>query len=445
MQVIITCGFQSIDTSCFRKKSLFKGKKLLESYHVSDVKEIIDHPCRRVIGTVLRETPGAHSAKKHNTYTPEVQLNPDRSISDRSCNCKAGKGYCKHAAAICVFVNVENTCSKTDQPMIWNRPPQAQLDKYHKGCRIEKLFSSEEGKRHDEIFTLKDIENMCDDHFSENSPFIEILKANIECVDSHVDRLMQKENQDKIKKDLLQKLYFFQMNSNKTMYHAYSASRVDNLVYKYAKMKCPEQYSNRYKEVEVDAEEWMEQRQLRITCSSKAHRIKTRLNNFETLAQRFVKEKTVRPTVAMKYGMNTEPVARAAFEKLQDCTVHEVGLIISPIQPYLACSPDGIIYNGENFELLEIKCPYSCENTNIVDWKNKASFVPYLIFDENDALQLKTSDPYYTQVQVSMYILGIDTCHFFVYSPKDQDLVVQVLQEVSAKVEDPVLLNLLAV
>jgi hypothetical protein len=142
--------------------------------------------------------------------------------------------------------------------MIWNRPPQAQLDKYHKGCRIEKLFSSEEGKRHDEIFTLKDIENMCDDHFSENSPFIEILKANIECVDSHVDRLMQKENQDKIKKDLLQKLYFFQMNSNKTMYHAYSASRVDNLVYKYAKMKCPEQYSNRYKEVEVDAEEWME-------------------------------------------------------------------------------------------------------------------------------------------------------------------------------------------
>jgi hypothetical protein len=320
--------------------------------------------------------------------------------------------------------------------MIWNRPPQAQLDKYHKGCRIEKLFSSEEGKRHDEIFTLKDIENMCDDHFSENSPFIEILKANIECVDSHVDRLMQKENQDKIKKDLLQKLYFFQMNSNKTMYHAYSASRVDNLVYKYAKMKCPEQYSNRYKEVEVDAEEWMEvafnscgqsqtsvwfkQRQLRITCSSKAHRIKTRLNNFETLAQRFVKEKTVRPTVAMKYGMNTEPVARAAFEKLQDCTVHEVGLIISPIQPYLACSPDGIIYNGENFELLEIKCPYSCENTNIVDWKNKASFVPYLIFDENDALQLKTSDPYYTQVQVSMYILGIDTCHFFVYWPKDQ-------------------------
>jgi hypothetical protein len=43
------------------------------------------------------------------------------------------------------------------------------------------------------------------------------------------------------------------------------------------------------------------------------HTIKTRLNNFETLAQRFVKKKnTVRPTVAMKYGMNTKLVARAA-------------------------------------------------------------------------------------------------------------------------------------
>jgi hypothetical protein len=52
-----------------------------------------------------------------------------------------------------------------------------------------------------------------------------------------LDRLMQKENQFKIKKDLLQKLFFFQMNSNKTMYHAYNASHVDNLVYKYEKMK----------------------------------------------------------------------------------------------------------------------------------------------------------------------------------------------------------------
>jgi hypothetical protein len=52
-----------------------------------------------------------------------------------------------------------------------------------------------------------------------------------------LDRLMQKENQDKIKKDLLQKMFFLQMNLNKTMYHAYNASHVDNLVYKYEKMK----------------------------------------------------------------------------------------------------------------------------------------------------------------------------------------------------------------
>jgi hypothetical protein len=47
---------------------------------------------------------------------------------------------------------------------------------------------------------LKDVENMCDNHFSENV-FIQILKAEIECVDSQVERLMGKEEQDKAKKD----------------------------------------------------------------------------------------------------------------------------------------------------------------------------------------------------------------------------------------------------
>jgi hypothetical protein len=47
---------------------------------------------------------------------------------------------------------------------------------------------------------MKNVENMCDNHFSENV-FIEILKVEIECVDSQVETLMGKEKQDKAKKD----------------------------------------------------------------------------------------------------------------------------------------------------------------------------------------------------------------------------------------------------
>jgi hypothetical protein len=40
MQIIITCGFQSTNTSWTKKKTCLKVKKLLERYHVSNVKKV---------------------------------------------------------------------------------------------------------------------------------------------------------------------------------------------------------------------------------------------------------------------------------------------------------------------------------------------------------------------------------------------------------------------
>ena len=45
--------------------------------------------------------------------------------------------FCKHAAAVCIYVSTEYNYSKTDEPMIWNRPSAKQLEKYKKGCRIQ--------------------------------------------------------------------------------------------------------------------------------------------------------------------------------------------------------------------------------------------------------------------------------------------------------------------
>ena len=57
-----------VNTSIFHKKSLSKGKKLLESFHVSDVKEVVDGQSRELIGIVLREPPGAHSTRRHENF-----------------------------------------------------------------------------------------------------------------------------------------------------------------------------------------------------------------------------------------------------------------------------------------------------------------------------------------------------------------------------------------
>lgn len=364
-----------------------------------------------------------------------LQLEFDRTILDTHCNCKAGKGFCKHAAAICIFVNVENTCSKTDQPMIWNRPPQIQLDKYHKGCRIETLFPCE-GNRQDQVFGFEDLKNINDQHLSEDSPQTKIIKSEIECHNQRQERMLEQEKRNIAKKSFLEKLYYLQSNSSCQIYNGYNCLSTQNMKTKFAKISCPQEYLCKYEEIKVDKEKWMEiafnfigqsntymwlqQRRTRITCSEKAHRIKTRVANFDTLAEQLSKQKNkaLKP-IAMQYGLEMESTARLMFQETYGYRVHEVGLIVSLKQPYLACSPDGIIDTGENMELLEIKCPYSCENTKIVDFQTKMSFVPYLMFDKNGELFLKENDKYYTQIQVSMYILGIQMCYFFVYSSQD--------------------------
>ncbi|GBP67984.1 Exonuclease [Eumeta japonica] len=192
-------------------------------------------------------------------------------------------------------------------------------------------------------------------------------------------------------------------------------------------------------ESQSDCFEWFEERAKRVTCSSKAHRIKTRRDAFESLASQFKKNKfDGKMTEAMKYGLETESNARKSFEEQSGLKVTSVGLIINMTQPFMATSPDGIILSESS--LLEIKCPFSCKNQQIVNRDDKVSNVPYLKIDENNDIYLKKSDKYYTQIQVSMYILNVNKCHFFVYSSRDNvELIVErdehFLEELIPKIE----------
>jgi len=112
---------------------------------------------------------------------------------------------------------------------------------------------------------------------------------------------------------------------------------------------------------------------------------------------------------SLKYGRSAEERARKRFEEVTNRTVIECGLIVKPEQPWCAASPDGLLLdNNGKLEVLEIKCPYSCRDTNIS--------VNYV----KDG-QLLRSHPYFCQVQFQMYVTNARKCHFFVYS--DQDIV----------------------
>ena len=162
--------------------------------------------------------------------------------------------------------------------------------------------------------------------------------------------------------------------------------------------------------------DWRLLRKYRIT-SSTAHRI-LKANKKETRHKYFNEHnkddddegkkgaKSWRKN--LQYGKLMEVEARRKYEAVTGHKVLENGLIISPSQPWLACSPDGIISGDEPFAL-EIKCPSSCENKKIVTDYIKDG-------------KLKKSHPYYTQCQIHMYVTGLKKCDFFVWSKIDHIL-----------------------
>jgi len=57
---------------------------------------------------------------------------------------------------------------------------------------------------------------------------------------------------------------------------------------------------------------------------------------------------------AMKFGMETEPLAKQAFEAKTGLLIKDVGFVNHPTIENLGCSPDGFVSDQS---LIEVKCP----------------------------------------------------------------------------------------
>ena len=105
--------------------------------------------------------------------------------------------------------------------------------------------------------------------------------------------------------------------------------------------------------IEQGSEEWKQQRLGKVTASRIADvtaKIKSgwgaSRNNY--MAELLVERLTgVAPDAfindAMRWGVEQEPLARAAYEFMRDCTVDPVGFVDHPAIPMTGASPDGLI------------------------------------------------------------------------------------------------------
>jgi len=157
---------------------------------------------------------------------------------------------------------------------------------------------------------------------------------------------------------------------------------------------------------------WFAERLVRISASS-AHCLAHARTN-ETCLKYFRKKPFTCP--AMEYGKASEPLALKRFTQYTGAKVFPSGLVISNTNPWLCGTPDGLFSLdtwglGEGIGVLEIKCPYSCRDAKKID-------VPYINWPE-----LKKNHPYYTQVQLQMYLCNAKFALFYVFSPADSQLI----------------------
>ena len=132
-------------------------------------------------------------------------------------------------------------------------------------------------------------------------------------------------------------------------------------------------------------------------------------------------------TKPLQWGRKNEAKTRNKYRKelkgnhcIASCK--ESGLIISPVYPFLAASPDGEVYCKCHADgLYEVKCPWSHRGKNMKEYvAQKDTFLQ--INEKKDCcepFQLKCSHKYYSQVQHAMFVSQKGYCDFHVYLPKE--------------------------
>lgn len=99
-------------------------------------------------------------------------------------------------------------------------------------------------------------------------------------------------------------------------------------------------------------------------------------------------------------------------------TVARSGLIVRRDEPWLACSPDGLISNSSTPDkgLLEVKCPLSCSSMSFEEAAKSASFC---LKREKDSFTLRQSHSYFYQIQHSLLVTRLLWADFIVWSPTE--------------------------
>ena len=156
-----------------------------------------------------------------------------------------------------------------------------------------------------------------------------------------------------------------------------------------------------------ESTDWFAARRLRITATSSKAIVCRQKTDVSNLVQ-WMLHGSFRGNEATRYGneheesaINDYIISQTTSESV--VTVARSGLIVRPDEPWLACSPDGLISNSSTPDkgLLEVKCPFRCSSMSFEEAAKSASFC---LKREKDSFPLLQSHSYFYQIEHSLLV-----------------------------------------
>ena len=180
---------------------------------------------------------------------------------------------------------------------------------------------------------------------------------------------------------------------------------------------------------QAESEQWNSERRKRLTASRVEGIVKMRKTTKRSKKVRDLLYSTFRGNEATRYGMEMEGIAQQEYATHQQQSGHsglvveKCGLFVSPENPWLAASPDGVVHDpcdaSQPLGLVEIKNPHSARHMTLREACDSSIFC--LECQERDGqvmYRLKRRHDYY-QIQCQLYCVDREWCDFILRTDKD--------------------------
>ena len=409
----ILTGFSKIEwLNVPRESTNAKGKNLTECDHVINVKEVrIPGKPTEIIGRCIHQTNITETP-----YLVNLWLDDARNVTSAFCGCPAGaEGHCKHTSALFHFVNEERPETKTDRACRFVAPSQAGKSRYPKGQEMDEIFQF---KQKCPVMDWKNVSleakeeqfKLMSEAKNTESPLYKICQMR-ETLAQALPEVTLPDIPDLpecFKVKVFPDIFSINLESDSLLKltPALQNNYINHIVVTSA--KAAEICKNTCDQ--SNSEIWRKERKYRITAS-RAHKIKNARKDEKRLEYFFDDLTSLDNLESVRYGMDLEASAREKYQELSGNQVFTPGLVIKIEEPWLAASPDGLVLDhNDNYKILEIKCPFSC--------KEKEIDVKYIVNGK-----LLESHPYFTQIQLQMYVCQAKETDLFIYSSVDYKII----------------------